>query len=640
MEFIFLLLPAINYLWCSVINQRGDAQLNGAFATAISFLMVFMAGIFFQRILLLSEIKIVVFGHWINLESVKVPWTFTLSPVTGIMYLLVTSVSALVHLYSLTYMEKDERLSVFMGYLSLFTFTMLLLVSGDNLVQIFLGWEGVGLCSYLLIGFWYKREKASAAAVKAFIMNRVGDIGFIVALGLIYSTFKTLNISELYAQIRSAEDFTLSLFTINVSYLELCAFMVLLAAIGKSAQLGLHTWLPDAMEGPTPVSALIHAATMVTAGVFLLIRMNFLISQAPYMMNTTIWIGLLTALFGGSMAMIQNDIKRVIAYSTCSQLGLMMMAVGVGAFHVALFHIFIHGFFKALLFLGAGAVIHGLSGEQDMRNMGGLYKVLPFTYAMMLIGTGAIIGVPGLSGFYSKEAIYESLFFVKNEGQKLIFLYGFLASIGLTVLYSLRMILLTFHGPTRVQETVLGLAHEPSTKMFLSLVILSVLSIFLGFGVKEYFMHSSSQLFCHLQMTFDHGTISAAYRYLPMLMLASALVVGIFMFNLLPSITRLMVYRLRFFYIFLINRGYFDYIYDELIVKAVTRVGCFFREKIDILFVDNFLIRGSVRLLEVMSNILKRRHSGFLSDYLMYMLVVVSIVLFIQLLWMVRGMRL
>ncbi|NDB80779.1 NADH-quinone oxidoreductase subunit L, partial [archaeon] len=340
----------------------------------------------------------IVIATWINSGSLNVNWSMNIDPLSAIMLVVVTSVSALVHIYSIGYMSHDPHKPRFMAYLSLFTFAMLMLVTSDNFIQLFFGWEGVGLCSYFLIGFWFKKESANAAAIKAFVVNRVGDFGFALGIFLIFYLFGTVNYSEVFEQIPTITEKNLVFLGFDINAIDLVCLLLFIGAMGKSAQILLHTWLPDAMEGPTPVSALIHAATMVTAGVFLVVRCSPIYEYSELALNIITIVGMTTALFAASVALVQTDIKKIIAYSTCSQLGYMFFATGVGAYNIAMFHLFTHAFFKALLFLGSGSVIHAFKDEQDINKMGGVWKHLPYTYAMMIIGTLALTGFPFLSG--------------------------------------------------------------------------------------------------------------------------------------------------------------------------------------------------------------------------------------------------
>ena len=414
---------------------------------------------------------------WINSGAIDASWSLKFDTLTSVMLVVVTSVSALVHIYSIGYMSHDPYQYRFFSYLSFFTFAMLMLVTSDNLLQLFFGWEGVGLASYLLIGFWYEKPSANAAAMKAFVVNRVGDFGFLLGIAVIYIATGSISFDVIFQKINNVNQFT-----INIACL-----LLFMGAMGKSAQLFLHTWLPDAMEGPTPVSALIHAATMVTAGIFLVARCSPIFENSDLALSFIIITGASTAFFAATVGLVQNDIKRIIAYSTCSQLGYMFVALGVGAYQVAIFHLFTHAFFKALLFLGSGSVIHAMSDEQDIQKMGGLYKIIPFTWIMMLIGTLALTGAPLLSGYYSKDAIIESAFASHAFGHEYAF-YLLVFSALLTSFYSWRLIFLTFHGKTRASQDVLSKAHESPLSMTIPLLLLSFGALFSGYLFSDFFL--------------------------------------------------------------------------------------------------------------------------------------------------------
>ena len=401
------------------------------------------------------------------------------------MIVVVTFVSALVHIYSIGYMSKDPHKPRFMAYLSLFTFSMLSLVVSDNFLQLFFGWEGVGLCSYLLIGFWYKRNTANNAAIKAFIVNRVGDFGLAIGIFLIFFHFGTTNYSELFSMIPENANQKINFIIGEVNLISAVCIFLFIGAMGKSAQFILHTWLPDAMEGPTPVSALIHAATMVTAGVFLVVRCSPIFEFSPLALNLVAIVGMLTAVFAASVALVQNDIKKVIAYSTCSQLGYMFFAAGVGAYHIAMFHLFTHAFFKALLFLGAGSVIHAFNDEQDIEKMGRVWKKIPYTTLFMLIGTLALTGFPFLSGFYSKDAIIEFAFLKGSSIGNYVAVIGIFTAF-LTSIYSWRLFLKTFFGEYKNKSIDIKKVHESPLTMTLPLLLLAIGSIAAGFILKIY----------------------------------------------------------------------------------------------------------------------------------------------------------
>jgi len=443
-----------------------------------------------------GNVRTLEIATWMAVGDWDVSWAIRLDTLSAVMLVVVTSVSSLVHVYSWGYMSHDPHRARFFAYLSLFTFSMLSLVTADNFLQMFFGWEAVGLASYLLIGFWYKKESANAAAIKAFVTNRVGDFGYALGIMAVFAVFGTISFDEVFAAAPAAQDEILTVFGMNFQALELIALLLFIGAMGKSAQFFLHVWLPDAMEGPTPVSALIHAATMVTAGVFLVCRCFPIYELAPNASAFITAIGALTALFAATVGLAQNDIKRVIAYSTCSQLGYMFFAAGLGLYSAAMFHLFTHAFFKALLFLGAGSVIHGLHDEQDMRNMGGIWKKLPYTWGLMLIGTLALTGVGlpilgyGFAGFFSKDMIIEEAFMMGQEGVTfgmLAFWIGVIAA-ALTSFYSWRLIFMTFHGTYRGEKKVLDHAHESPLVMLVPLILLAVGAVFAGGAFRADFV--------------------------------------------------------------------------------------------------------------------------------------------------------
>src|SRR3954467_9452773 len=431
------------------------------------------------------EVARIALFPWINSGDLQVAWALRVDTLTAVMLVVVNTVSSLVHLYSIGYMDQDPHRPRFFSYLSLFTFAMLMLVTADNLVQLFFGWEGVGLASYLLIGFWYLRPSANAAAIKAFIVNRVGDFGFALGIFAIFMLIGSTDFETIFAGAPALSGKTIDFFGWHADALTLTCLLLFMGAMGKSAQFLLHTWLPDAMEGPTPVSALIHAATMVTAGVFMVARLSPLFELAPTAQNFVTFIGATTALFAATVGLVQNDIKRIVAYSTCSQLGYMFVAMGVGAYSVGMFHLFTHAFFKALLFLGSGSVIHAMHHEQDIRNMGGLKDRIPFTYIVMIVGTLALTGFPLTAGYFSKDAVIEAAFVGKNSAA----LYAYICVVSaalLTSFYSWRLIFKTFHGEPHDREHYEA-AHEAPLWMLIPIGVLAAGSILAGFPFKELF---------------------------------------------------------------------------------------------------------------------------------------------------------
>ena len=518
---------------------------------------------------------------WIDSGTFEVSWAFYFDQVTAVMLIVVTTVSAVVHVYSLGYMAHDPHRPRFFAYLSLFTFAMLMLVTADNFVQMFFGWEGVGLCSYLLIGFWYKRPSANAAAIKAFIVNRIGDFGLALGIMGVFLVFDTVSFEAVFAAVPDIAGTSMTFLSADVDTLTLLCLLLFVGAMGKSAQVPLHTWLPDAMEGPTPVSALIHAATMVTAGVFLVVRLSPMFEYAPTALWVVTIVGATTAIFAATVGIAQNDIKRVIAYSTCSQLGYMFFACGVGAYPVALFHLFTHAFFKALLFLGSGAVIHAVAGEQDMRRMGGLWRKMPLTYAYMWIGSLALAGIPVFAGYFSKDLIIESAWVTDGFAGQYAFWIGVGAAF-LTALYSWRLIIMTFHGTPRMAEDVWGHAHEAPRVMWVPLLVLAVGAIVGGLPLLGGHMveHGGRDFFGASVLMLGENVIEKAHHDTPLVVKALIVVVaagGIaaawVSYVLRPSLPGRLAARFTRVYHFLYNKWYFDEIYEAVLVRPAKRLG-------------------------------------------------------------------
>ena len=479
MEISIIALPLIASIISGFFGRFiGDRKSEIITSLLVSISAVLSALVLYEVIVNQYQDNITI-ATWISSGSLNVNWSMKIDALSAVMLVVVTSVSALVHIYSIGYMSHDPHKPRFMAYLSLFTFAMLMLVTSDNFIQLFFGWEGVGLCSYFLIGFWFKKETANTAAIKAFVVNRVGDFGFALGIFLIFYLFGTVNYTEVFNQIPSVIDEKLNFLGIQINAVDLICILLFIGAMGKSAQIFLHTWLPDAMEGPTPVSALIHAATMVTAGVFLVVRCSPIYEYSELALNIVTVIGMSTAFFAASVALVQTDIKKIIAYSTCSQLGYMFFAAGVGAYNVAMFHLFTHAFFKALLFLGAGSVIHSFQNEQNIKNMGGVWRKLPFTYLMMIIGTLALTGFPFLSGFYSKDAIIEFAYLEKGSLSNYAAAIGIITAV-LTSIYSWRLIFLTFHGSFNNKKLDIKDLHESPLVMLIPLFILSIGAVFSG----------------------------------------------------------------------------------------------------------------------------------------------------------------
>jgi NADH-quinone oxidoreductase subunit L len=576
------------------------------------------------------------FGHhdmrvpiftWMASGNLTVDWSLRIDTLTAVMLVVVTSVSAVVHLYSIGYMEEDPYRPRFFGYLSMFTFAMLMLVTADNLVQLFFGWEGVGLASYLLIGFWYHKPEANAAAIKAFVVNRVGDFGFALGIFALFMLVGAVDLDTIFAQAPALAGKTIPLFGWQADALTLICLLLFMGAMGKSAQFLLHTWLPDAMEGPTPVSALIHAATMVTAGVFMVARLSPLFELAPDAKAFVTFIGATTAVFAATIGLVQNDIKRVIAYSTCSQLGYMFVAMGVGAYSVGMFHLFTHAFFKALLFLGAGSVIHAMHHEQDMRMMGGLKDRIPFTYVVMLVGTLALTGFPLTAGYFSKDAIIEAAFVSHNP----MALYAYVCTVGaalLTSFYSWRLIFKTFHGEPHDRMHWRD-AHESPMVMLIPLGFLAFGSVFAGLPFKDIFAGHGVEGFFRESLTFakDNKVLEEMHHVpltigiLPTVMMAAGFLVAWHFYIRRPDIPVELARQHEVLYKFLLNKWYFDEIYDALLVNPTKRLGLLLWKGGDGWLIDGFGPDGvSARVLDVTRNVI-RLQSGYLYHYAFAMLI-------------------
>ena len=565
--------------------------------------------------------------NWITSGSLKLHWSIYVDSLTAVMLVVVNSVSALVHIYSIGYMSHDPHKPRFMSYLSLFTFMMLSLITADNFLQLFFGWEGVGLASYLLIGFWFKKETANNASMKAFIVNRVGDLGLLIAMFLIFKTFGSLNFSEVFSQAADQSKNSIKIFGGEYNLITTICVFLFIGAMGKSAQIFLHTWLPDAMEGPTPVSALIHAATMVTAGVFLVARCSPLFEYSQYALNLVAFVGATTAIFAASIAIVQTDIKRIIAYSTCSQLGYMFFAAGMGAYNVAIFHLFTHAFFKALLFLGAGSVIHAFHDEQNIEKMGGVWKKIPLTYALMLIGTLALTGFPLLAGFYSKDAIIESAYFSKSFFAGYAFVIG-LTTAFITSIYSWRLIFKTFHGKynnTMSFEKV----HESGPVMLIPLLLLAVGAIFSGYVFHGIFIGENTQFWgkaiFFLKQT-AHGHPPLWLLILIPTLVISAIPLSFILFLKRKDIVEGFVNNNKPFYNFLVKKWYFDELYDLIFVKSFRGIGTFLWQRGDVKTIDAYGPDGVAKVVKNLSDRASSIQSGYLYHYATVILIGVILI--------------
>jgi NADH-quinone oxidoreductase subunit L len=564
---------------------------------------------------------------WMTAGDLKVEWSLRIDTLTAVMLVVVNTVSGFVHLYSIGYMHEDPYRPRFFAYLSMFTFAMLMLVTADNLVQLFFGWEGVGLASYLLIGFWYHKPEANAAAIKAFIVNRVGDFGFALGIFALFMLTGAVDYDTVFAQAPSLTGKTINFFGWQADALTITCIFLFMGAMGKSAQFLLHTWLPDAMEGPTPVSALIHAATMVTAGVFMVARLSPLFELAPYAQTFVTLIGATTAFFAATVGLVQNDIKRIVAYSTCSQLGYMFVAMGVGAYSIGMFHLFTHAFFKALLFLGSGSVIHAMHHEQDIRNMGGLKDRIPYTYVVMIIGTLALTGFPLTAGYFSKDAIIEAAFVGKNS----MALYAFICTVTaamLTSFYSWRLIFKTFHGEPHDRRHWRE-ARESPMVMLIPLGVLAAGSVLAGLPFKEIFAGHGVEGFFRESLAFaksnhvleDIHHVPMYVGILPTAMMLIGFLIAFHFYLRRPDIPVELARQHDWLYRFLLNKWYFDELYDLIFVEPTKRLGRLLWKGGDGWLIDGFGPDGvSARVLDVTRNVM-RLQTGYLYHYAFAMLI-------------------
>jgi NADH-quinone oxidoreductase subunit L len=571
----------------------------------------------------------VTLGTWIASGDFALNWALKVDPLTAVMLIVVTTVSAVVHIYSVGYMSHDKHKPRFMCYLSLFTFSMLMLVTADNFIQLFFGWEGVGLCSYLLIGFWFHKDSANAASMKAFIVNRVGDFGFALGIMAVFATFGSVQFAEVFAQVPAmAENYGL-FWGVEANIMDAICLLLFVGAMGKSAQLLLHTWLPDAMEGPTPVSALIHAATMVTAGVFMCARISPMLEYAPNALLVITIVGALTAFFAATVGMVQNDIKRVIAYSTCSQLGYMFFACGVSAYAAGVFHLMTHAFFKALLFLCAGSVIHALSDEQDMRKMGGVWKKIPWTYGLMWIGSLALAGLPFFAGFYSKDMVLEAAYADHTTHGEVAYWLGIGAAV-LTAFYSWRLLYLTFHGKPRASESVMSHIHESPPIMLVPLIPLAIGALISGYvGYAMWGMVDADGDFWRgaIFVLEENNTLEAAH-HVPWWVAKMPIFVGLFgiavasiLYLWKTSLPKKIAAAFRPLYLLFLNKWYFDELYQATFIRGSLALGRFFWKRGDEYVIDGFGPNGMAEFSQKCGAALKRFQSGYLYHYAFVMLV-------------------
>jgi NADH-quinone oxidoreductase subunit L len=618
-------LPLLGALIAGLFGRLIGARPAEMITTLFLFVSMILSWIAFVRVGFGHLDERIVLFTWMQSGDLKVDWALRIDALTAVMLVVVTTVSALVHLYSIGYMHEDPHRPRFFAYLSLFTFAMLALVTADNLAQLFFGWEGVGLASYLLIGFWYQKPEANAAAIKAFVVNRVGDFGFALGIFALFMMTNAIDFDTVFAQGPALAGKSIDFFGWHADALTLICLFLFMGAMGKSAQFLLHTWLPDAMEGPTPVSALNHAATMVTAGVFMVARLSPLFELAPVALMVVTLIGATTALFAATVGLVQNDIKRIVAYSTCSQLGYMFVAMGVGAYSVGMYHLFTHAFFKALLFLGSGSVIHAMHHEQDIRHMGGLRKKIPQTFWLMVVGTLALTGFPLTAGYFSKDAIIEAAYSGTNPFAPYAFAATVIAAL-LTSFYSWRLIFKTFFGKPHDHHHYEA-AHESPLVMLVPLYALAAGSILAGYPFYEYFAGHHVQEFFRQSLSQNPAIIEAIHhvplwvKWSPFVMMLIGFAVAVQFYLRDPSIPVRLARDHQLLYRFLLNKWYFDELYDFIFVRPAKWLGYTLWKRGDGWLIDGFGPDGvSARVLDVTRNVV-RLQTGYLYHYAFTMLI-------------------
>jgi len=599
--------------------------INKKILVYISIFNIFLATFF--SFLLIKEIintngtfEIYLF-NWLNSGNLISSWTISIDFLTSTMIFIVNIISALVQFYSIGYMREDKSIVRFFCYLNLFSFFMLILVSSGNLLQLYLGWEGVGLCSYLLISFWFYKKSASNASLKAFIVNRVGDMFFILGIILIYLTFDSITFTNIFSNLKDYEGIKYNFLFFDVDVINIICLFLILGAMGKSAQIGFHTWLPDAMEAPTPVSALIHAATMVTAGVFLICKMSFFFNNSIFASNFIVLIGSITAIFAASVALTHNDIKKIIAYSTCSQLGFMFIAAGFSLYNLAIFHLVIHAFFKSLLFLGAGSVIHSLNHEQNIKKMGKLWKKLPLTYIVMIIGSLALSGIPFFSGYYSKELIINSGLSSDLFLSKYVYFISIITAL-LTSAYSFRLIYYVFHGPLKFSNIQYNKIKETSFYILSPLILLSFLAVFSGYFLKDFFI---SDKYAHLWVNANVENLSDIYlhqknyliNFIPTIFAFLGILLIFYIYFFKQNLILLLKKKFSSIYRFLLNKGYFDEFYNYLFVKNIINLSENLWKKIDIGLIDRLGPNAIALSIKNISKFFSNLQTGYIYHYVL-----------------------
>lgn len=636
---LVIFLPLFAAAITGLLYHKASDWFAGYFNSILVTLAAILSYFIFYNVIFLHINYSIPLFEWLSVGSFKVNWSIYIDSITAVMLVVVNTVSALVHFYSIGYMSGDRTVPKFMSFISLFTFFMLMLVTSDNLLQLFFGWEGVGLCSYLLIGYWYKKESAYNAAIKAFIVNRVGDIFFAMAIFAIFSIYQTIYFKEIFANAGVLVEHYINVFGMQINAANFVCVLLFIGCMGKSAQLGLHTWLPDAMEGPTPISALIHAATMVTVGVFVVARFSAIFEYSNFALEMMIFIGATTAFITATIALAQDDIKKIIAYSTCSQLGYMFFACGVSAYSIGIFHLMTHAFFKSLLFLGAGSVIHALSDEQNIFKMGGLMKKIPFTFAMMLIGSLAISGIPPFAGYFSKDAILEAAYASNRIWSNYAYICGVLGAF-CTAFYSWRLLIIVFHGqPMGGKEN--KKVHEPSLSMSVPLSILAFGSVFAGIAGYKLGMIDSLNEFWHGSIAISRGEnifsemhhIAVFAKILPLILTLAGIISAYVLYMYSSALKERLLQYLSSIYKVAKNKYYFDELYNIIFVKPYKYLAKFAARKIDLGCIDLYGPNGAAKFTKLCSHIICKVQTGFLYHYAFVMifglLLILSWVIFI-----------
>ena len=614
-------LPLISFFIFIFLSNFINKKILVYISTFNIFLATFISFLLIKDVVNTNYTFEIYLFHWLSSGNLISNWTINIDFLTSTMILIVNLISALVQFYSIGYMREDKSIARFFCYLNLFSFFMLILVSSGNLLQLYFGWEGVGLCSYLLISFWFYKKSASNASLKAFIVNRVGDMFFILGIILIYLTFDSITFTNIFSNLKDYEGIKYNFLFFDVDVINIICLFLILGAMGKSAQIGFHTWLPDAMEAPTPVSALIHAATMVTAGVFLICKMSFFFNNSIFASNFIVLIGSITAIFAASVALTHNDIKKIIAYSTCSQLGFMFIAAGFSLYNLAIFHLVIHAFFKSLLFLGAGSVIHSLNHEQNIKKMGKLWKKLPLTYIVMIIGSLALSGIPFFSGYYSKELIINSGLSSDLFLSKYVYFISIITAL-LTSAYSFRLIYYVFHGPLKFSNIQYNKIKETSFYILSPLILLSFLAVFSGYFLKDFFI---SDKYAHLWVNANVENLSDIYlhqknyliNFIPTIFAFLGILLIFYIYFFKQNLILFLKKKFNSIYQFLLNKGYFDEFYNYLFVKNIINLSENLWKKIDIGLIDRLGPNAIALSIKNISKFFSNLQTGYIYHYVL-----------------------